>query len=115
MTDFTPGTFPTPEQRRPLIPVELPEMGGTLYVRRMAGLTAAALPDDDEQWLAGMLIQSVFFADGTRVWETEAAAMAYPMADLKPLITAALDVNQLNGKKVGGIEEKKDDSGPAPA
>lgn len=101
--DFTPSTLPGPWERRPLTPVDC--WGGRLYVRRMSAGEAQNLPDDTEAFMAALVIGSTVYADGTPVWTTEEQAMAYPMRDLRPLITAALLVNGF-GKDVQ--EEKKE-------
>lgn len=100
MTDLTRDSLPTPEARRPLVPVELPAWGGTLYVRRISAGEATSLPEDSEAFLAALLLRSVVWKDGTPVWQSEAEALAYPMDDLKPLVTAALEANGIGAKAV---------------
>ena len=100
MSDLTKDTLPSPDSRRPLVPVDLPAWGGTLYVRTISVADAKDLPEDAEAFLAALLLRTVVYADGSQVWTEDAEALAYPMADLKPLMTAALDANGLSEKAV---------------
>lgn len=106
MSDLTKDTLPTPEARRPLVPVEV--WGGTLYVSVLSAEQGASLPgvEDLEHLFEDLLIKSVVYADRTPVWTDASQAMAYPRGDLKPLITAALEVNHFTQAKAEEDKEK---------
>jgi hypothetical protein len=95
MPDVTRETLPTPESRRPLVPVEVPALGGTLCVRRLSAAEAFALPDDERRFIGELLVRSTHFPDGSRIWADDAieTVLAYPAADLQPLIDQALAIN----------------------
>ena len=105
MADLTRDTLPSPEARRPLKAVE--GLGGTLYVRPISAQAGTSLPDSEAEYgafLAALLMTSVVFADGTPVWTKEEEVLAYPTRDLKPLMLAALEVNNLTEKAVEDIK-----------
>ena len=112
MTDLTKDTLPTPESRRPLVAVEVPGLGGTLYVQPISAWDMANLPDDDEKFVGTLLIKSVVYADRSPVWATEEDVLAYPMGDIKPLIQPAL---KANGITKDAMEEIKGNSPGDPA
>lgn len=96
MTDLTRDAIPTVESRRALVPVELPAWGGgTLYVRPLSAQESTDLPEGLVAFVGRLLLQSVVFGDGTAVWSDEASALAYPAADLQPLVQAAMQANGL--------------------
>lgn len=95
-------SVPSPDSRRPLVPVELPAWGITLFVRRLPVGEAMALPDDRVAFTGAIIIKSTCYADGARVWPDTAAAevLAYPGEDLRPLIEQALAVNGITGPTI---------------
>jgi hypothetical protein len=97
--DLTKDTLPTPASRRPLIPVET-AWGGTLYARTLSAAEANGLPEDENNFTAQLILRAVVFADGTPVWTEEAEVLAYPVADLTPLLVAAAKANGLGNKSV---------------
>jgi hypothetical protein len=110
MSDLT--SIPTPQERRPLVPVES-AWGGTLYVCSMSAWDMATLPEaDNEAFMAGLLLKCVVYADRTPVWKTEEEVLAYPMADIKPFIAPVL---KANGITQGAMDEIKGNSPGDPA
>jgi hypothetical protein len=94
--DLTRETLPTPEQCRPLIPVEAPVLGDTVYVRRLSMGDALDLPSDDPaRFVALLALKSAHFADGSRIWANDQleTVLAFPGEDLRALVEQALKVN----------------------
>ena len=102
MSDLTRESLPTPESRRPLLPVEA--LGGTLYARCLSAADGTDLPEDPEGFLAALLIKSIVYADGTQVWTEEAQVLAYPRRDLAPCLQGALKANHMTEDKVEEVK-----------
>lgn len=96
MSDLTRDTLPPPETRRPLVPVELPAWGGTLYVRILPAGEVFDLPDDSREFGIQLSMKSIVYADGERVWpdDQREAFLGYPAHELEPVILAAMKVNR---------------------
>lgn len=115
MTKLTADTLRSPADCRPLSPVDVPELGGRLYVRRMSVGESLDLSkaEDEKANVVAILSSIVCYEDGTPVWSGDSAAqlLEYPMAALQPLMDAHIAMNVVS---VRGIEDRKEKSGSAP-
>lgn len=113
-TNGTRPTLPTPDSRRPLVPVEVPAWGCTLYVRRLSIRESTELPETALGFTGGLLVKSICYEDGTRVWQDGDldTVLAYPGDDLKPLVEQAIAVN---GVTKATVEDRQGNSDGGPS